>query len=36
MEYFGYSSEKALEALNILTEEQLSMIREKLFKGGKS
>jgi hypothetical protein len=36
MEYFGYSSEKALEALNILTEEQLSMIREKLYKGGKS
>lgn len=35
MEYFGYSSEKANEALNILTDEQLSMIKEKLYKGGK-
>lgn len=35
MEYFGYSSEKASEALNILNDEQLSMIKEKLYKGGK-
>jgi len=34
-EYFGYSSEKATEALNILTDEQLVMIKEKLYKGGK-
>lgn len=34
-EYFGYSSEKAKEALSILSEEQLSMIEEKLYKGGK-
>ena len=34
-EYFGYSSEKALEALSILSDEQLSMIKEKLYKGGK-
>jgi hypothetical protein len=35
MEYFGYSSEKAKEALGILSEEQLTMIKEKLYKGGK-
>ena len=34
-EYFGYSSEKANKALNILSEEQLNMIKEKLYKGGK-
>ena len=34
-EYFGYSSEKALEALSILSDEQLVMIKEKLYKGGK-
>ncbi len=34
-EYFGYSSEKATEALNILTDEQLVMIKKKLYKGGK-
>lgn len=34
-EYFGYSSEKALEALNLLSDEQLVMIKEKLYKGGK-
>ena len=34
-EYFGYSSEKALEALSILSDEQLAMIKEKLYKGGK-
>jgi hypothetical protein len=35
MEYFGYSSEKAKEALSILSEEQLTMIKEKLYKGGR-
>lgn len=34
-EYFGYSSEKAKEALAVLTDEQISMIEEKLYKGGK-
>jgi hypothetical protein len=34
-EYFGYSSEKAKEALSLLSEEQISMIEEKLSKGGK-
>ena len=35
-EYYGYSSEKAKEALSVLTEENLIMIKEKLYKGGKS
>jgi hypothetical protein len=34
-EYFGYSSERAKEALSVLTEEQITMIKEKLYKGGK-
>ena len=34
-EYFGYSDSKAIDALSILTEDQLVMIKEKLFKGGK-
>jgi hypothetical protein len=34
-EYFGYSSERAREALDILSAEQLNMIKEKLEKGGK-
>jgi NACalpha-BTF3-like transcription factor len=35
MEYFGYSNEKAKQALSVLTEEHMTMIKEKLFKGGK-
>jgi len=35
-EYYGYSSEKANEALKVLSEENLIMIKEKLYKGGKS
>ena len=35
-EYYGYSSEKATEALKILSDENLIMIKEKLYKGGKS
>jgi hypothetical protein len=35
-EYYGYSSEKATEALKILSDEDLIMIKEKLNKGGKS
>lgn len=34
-EYYGYSSEKAKEALSVLSEQDLIMIREKLYKGGK-
>jgi hypothetical protein len=33
-EYFGYSSEKAKDALRILTDEQIALIKEKLDKGG--
>lgn len=35
MEYFGYSINKAKEALGVLTNEQLTMIKEKLQKGGR-
>lgn len=35
MEYYGYSSEKAKEALKILSEEQLAVIEEKLTKGNR-
>jgi hypothetical protein len=34
-EYFGYSSERAKEALLILSEQDLKVIEEKLYKGGK-
>lgn len=34
-EYFGYSDEKARQALNILNDEQLAIIEQKLYKGGK-
>ena len=33
--YYGYSSEKAKQVLNILTKEQLSFIRDLLDTGGK-
>ena len=33
-EYFGYSNQKAKEALSLLTEEQIAEIREKTNKGG--
>lgn len=35
-EYYGYSTEKAKEALSVLSPEHLNMIEEKLYKGGKS
>jgi len=35
MEYYKYSTEKAKEVLAILTPEQLKMIEQKLYKGGK-
>jgi len=33
-EYYGYSNEKAKTALDILTKEQLKLIKESLYKGG--
>lgn len=33
-EYFGYSNEKAKEALRLLTDEQITLIKEQLEKGG--
>ena len=33
--YYGYSNEKAIQALRILTPNQLNYIRDKLNKGGK-
>ena len=35
-EYYGYSNEKAKDALNILTEEQIELIRNTLSKGGRT
>ena len=34
-EYYGYSSEKAKDALSVLSDEQLNEIKQKLNKGGK-
>ena len=34
-EYFGYSNEKAKEALSILTDKQIDDIKESLNKGGR-
>ena len=34
-EYYGYSNEKAKDALNILTEEQIELIKNTLSKGGR-
>lgn len=33
-EYYGYSDEKARRALEILTDDQLVIIEQKLYKGG--
>ena len=33
--YYGYSNEKAKQALKILTEEQLNVIKSKFDTGGK-
>lgn len=35
MNYYGYSKEKASVALSVLTDEQLTMIKQELEKGGK-
>ena len=34
-EFYGYSTEKAMQALRILTSDQIEIIRDKLNKGGK-
>ena len=34
-EYYGYSNEKAKQALDILTEEQIEQIKMSLTKGGR-
>ena len=33
-EYYGYNNEKAKSALDILTKDQVKLIKDKLFKGG--
>ena len=33
-EYYGYSNDKAKSALDILTKDQLKLIKQKLYKGG--
>jgi len=35
MEYYGYSNEKARQALPLLSSEQLKQIRQKVDKGGR-
>ena len=35
-EYYGYSNEKAKDALNILSKEQIEHIKESLNKGGRT
>lgn len=34
-EYYGYSNEKARQALTILSNEQIETIKAKVYKGGK-
>lgn len=35
-EYYGYSDEKARQVLSLLSSDQLTTIKKKLYKGGKS
>ena len=35
-EYYGYNNEKAKAALDILSDEQISAIKQKLNKGGRN
>jgi NACalpha-BTF3-like transcription factor len=35
-EYYGYSNEKARQALTLLNDAQLEELRKKVYKGGKS
>jgi len=34
-EYFGYNNEKAKQALDILSDDDIAMIKERLNKGGR-
>lgn len=34
-EYYGYSNEKAKQALTLLSEEQLNLLKQKVYKGGR-
>lgn len=34
MEYYGYSAEKAKDALKLLSNEQIDVLHERLYKGG--
>lgn len=34
-EYYGYSNEKAKQALDVLTDDQIKIIKNKLIRGGK-
>ena len=36
MEYFGYGRTKALEALTVLTVDDITMIHDKMYRGGVS
>ena len=34
-EYYGYNNEKARQALTLLTADQLSVLKQKVYKGGR-
>jgi len=34
-EYYGYSNEKAKQALSLLTSDQINELKKKVYKGGK-
>jgi len=34
-EYYGYSNDKARQALSLLSDEQISVIKNKVYKGGR-
>ena len=34
-EYYGYSSNKARQALTLLTNEQIELVKKKVYKGGR-
>ena len=33
--YYGYSNEKARQALSLLTKEQIELLKKKVYKGGR-
>jgi hypothetical protein len=35
-EYYGYSNEKARQALTLLNDEQINVLKQKVTKGGRS